>query len=82
MIRARIAGARVCLPDPGAGPNVNRQAAQRGTDRRGFLKQSGGALLTLSLLHLVPAAAKRSFAAPRAQAVEIARARGKGEIPG
>jgi DMSO reductase family type II enzyme molybdopterin subunit len=39
-------------------------AISRGLDRRGFLKQSGGALLSLGLLHLVPTAPRRAAAAP------------------
>jgi DMSO reductase family type II enzyme molybdopterin subunit len=40
-----------------------------GVDRRGFLKQSGGALLSLGLLHLAPTAPRRATAAPQAVGV-------------
>ena len=46
---------------------MSQQATQSGIDRRDCLKQSSGALLTLSLLHLVPAAPKRAVVAPRAE---------------
>jgi len=42
---------------------VTEEFQGRGIDRRSFLKQSGGALLTLGLVHLVPITAGQSRAA-------------------
>ncbi len=47
----------------------------KGIDRRSFLKQGGGALLTLSLVHLVPAVPERSHAISGSGAARLAAGR-------
>jgi len=55
---------------------MSRRRASGGVDRRGLLKRSGGALLSLGLLHLI-FHARAIYGAPghgpRAQAIEIAK---------
>ena len=41
---------------------MSERSQGNGIDRRSFLKQSGGTLLTLSLVYLAPTVAKRSQA--------------------
>ena len=58
---------------------MRERRAPGGVDRRGFLKSSGGALLSLGLVHLIPAAPKPSLASP---GTEGAAPLPKGGYPG
>jgi anaerobic selenocysteine-containing dehydrogenase len=63
-----MAGKPLRWPIVLGGADVGEVLPGNGIDRRSFLKQSGGALLTLSLLHLVPAGPGQSHAASSASA--------------